>query len=64
MMKKSRPSRSVWPRFLPVLFLFFGSGCLPDNAFNQVLGENLLLTVATVIQTVTALVFNGLFGVS
>jgi hypothetical protein len=37
-------------------------GCLPDNGFAQVLGENMLLTSAIVIQTVTSQIFNGLFG--
>ncbi len=48
---------------LPVLVAYQAVGCLPDDAFRTVLGENMLLTSAIVIQTVTGQVFNTLFGV-
>ncbi len=50
-------------KVLPVLVLYQSFGCLPDDAFNRVLAENLILTSAVVIQTVTSLVFNTIFGV-
>lgn len=49
-------------KVLPVLVVYQSFGCLPDNAFNRVLGENLILTSAVVIQTITSLVFNTIFG--
>ncbi len=38
-------------------------GCLPDQAFQQVTAENLVLTFAVIVQSVTSLVFNTIFGV-
>jgi hypothetical protein len=37
---------------------------LPDNAITQVFGENVVFTFAIFIQSVTALVFNTIFGVA
>lgn len=51
-------------KILPVVVVYQSFGCLPDNAFNRVLGENLILTSAVVIQTITSLVFNTIFGVA
>lgn len=53
---------SRWARILPALMVCQQIGCLPDDAFSQVLGENIVLTFAIAIQTVTAQVFNSLFG--
>ena len=64
MMRRSRWNRTRWGKLLPALFLCYAVGCLPEDAFTQVLGENLLLTSATVIQSVTALIFNTVFGLS
>ncbi len=47
---------------LPVLMLPAWTGCLPNDAFKQVLGENLFITAATAIQTATWVFFNTLFG--
>ncbi len=52
-----------WARFLPFVFLFQTIGCLPDGGFRQVLGENIVFSSAVVIQTITAVIFNTLFGV-
>jgi hypothetical protein len=49
-------------KLLPVLFLYQVVGCLPDGAFAQVTGENMLLTTAIIVQTLTANFFNALFG--
>lgn len=49
-------------KWLPVLLAYQSVGCLPDNAFKQVTGENVLLSTAIVIQTLTSLFFNQLFG--
>lgn len=38
-------------------------GCLPEQAFQQVLGENIVLTFGIVIQSITSLIFNTFFGV-
>jgi hypothetical protein len=47
---------------LPALYLYQTTGCLPDNAVLQVFGENIVFTFAIVIQTITAEVFNAIFG--
>ena len=59
-----RPKRvpASWHRLLPVLILCVAVGCVPEGAFGQVLGENMLLTVASTIQTITWVFFNSLFG--
>lgn len=51
-----------WGTLLPALFVYQSIGCLPDNAPRQVLGENIVFTFAVVIQTITAEVFNAIFG--
>ncbi len=43
--------------------LYQAFGCLPDNAIAAVLGENIVLTSAIAIQTITSLIFNSIFGV-
>ncbi len=50
-------------KLAPALLLCYAVGCLPDGAMNQVLSENLLLSTAIAIQTITAQFFNTLFGV-
>jgi hypothetical protein len=54
---------SRYRKLLPAVFLVYSVGCLPDEALRQVLGENMLLTVATAIQTATWVFFNTMFGV-
>ena len=63
-MKKTLPKLSNWGKVLPVLALCPTLGCLPDDALSQVVGENVVLTAAVVIQSITSIVFNGLFGVA
>jgi predicted permease len=43
-------------------YLFQQIGCLPDQAFQQVVAENVVLTAAIIIQSTTALIFNTIFG--
>jgi hypothetical protein len=38
-------------------------GCLPDGSFSNVLADNIVLTSAIVVQSVTSILFNTLFGV-
>ncbi len=52
-----------WGKWLAALFVAQQVGCLPNNAFNQVLGENIVLTSAVIIQSITSIFFNTLFGV-
>lgn len=51
-----------WGRLLPILALYQSAGCLPDDAFTRVLGENILLTAAVAIQSLSSIFFNTLFG--
>ena len=51
-----------WGKILPFLFVYQAAGCLPDNAFRQVLGENVVFTAAILLQTITSTVFNTIFG--
>ncbi len=51
-----------WSKLLPVLILYQSFGCLPDDAFAQVVAENLTFTAAIVIQSLTSIFFNSLFG--
>jgi len=62
-MIRKRWNCTRWGKLLPALFLCYAFGCLPDNAANQVLGENLVLTTSYVVQSVTSLIFNAIFGV-
>ncbi len=59
---KTRRMSTRCGKLLPALFLCYGIGCLPDNAVNQVLGENLVFTVAIIVQTITSTFFNTLFS--
>jgi len=59
--RRHRKSAGYW-RWLWLLAACPVWGCLPDNALRQVLGENMLLTSAVVVQTVTSQFFNTLFG--
>jgi hypothetical protein len=61
-MKVRGSIRVGWAKVLPVLLLLPAAGCLPDDAVRQVFGENILTTVATIVQTSTWLFFNTLFG--
>lgn len=49
-------------KWLPPLLIVQQFGCLPEGAFSQVLAENIVLTSAVAIQSITSLVFNSLFG--
>ena len=60
--KRTRRILAGWTCRLPVLLLPVAAGCVPEGAFPQVLGENMLLTVATTVQTITWIFFNSLFG--
>ena len=62
-----KTKRRLWKlvvlgKLLPVLFLYQTVGCLPDGAFKEVTAENMLLTIAIIVQSLTANFFNGLFG--
>ncbi|MFQ5429410.1 MAG: hypothetical protein ACE5E1_03780 [Phycisphaerae bacterium] len=61
-MCKSQRKLLRWGPLLPVLVLYQTLGCLPDDAFTRVLGENIVLTSAIAIQSITSIIFNGLFG--
>lgn len=61
-MKSRSMARCVrWGRWLPVAMLFQQIGCLPDDALRQVLGENIVLTSAIIIQSITSIIFNTIF---
>lgn len=64
-MKKVKPTRTrraPW-RVVPLIFATtILTGCLPDDAIRQVFGENIILTSAIAIQTITASVVNSFFG--
>jgi len=51
-----------WGRLLPILVLYQSFGCLPNDALSRVLSENIVLTAAIAIQSVTSVFFNSLFG--
>ena len=44
------------------LFALHQVGCLPNDAFTQVTAENMIFTSAVFIQSVTAVIFNSIFG--
>lgn len=60
--KRSPWKLARWGKLLPLLIVCQTLGCLPDNGFKQVLGENIVLTAAVTIQSITSVVFNSLFG--
>ena len=63
-MSRSNWQRCIrWGRWLPALFLVRQVGCLPEQSFQQVFGENIVLTAAVVIQSITSIFFKTLFGV-
>jgi hypothetical protein len=62
-MRRSRTGYRHCRRLATVLFPCYAVGCLPDDALKQTLGENLLLSAAIAIQTITGQFFNTLFGV-
>lgn len=53
-----------WGRLLPFFFLYQSVGCLPEGAIQQVFAENVVFTAGIIIQTVTSIVFNTIFGVA
>ncbi|MFQ5412211.1 MAG: hypothetical protein ACE5EC_07925 [Phycisphaerae bacterium] len=61
-MNNARRSVLRWSRLLPCLMLYQSLGCLPDDAVARVVGENVVLTSAIVIQSLTSIVFSALFG--
>lgn len=52
-----------WGKWLPAIFLLRQVGCLPEGSFQQVTADNIVLTAAVVIQSITSIFFNSLFGV-
>lgn len=52
-----------WGRWLPAMIVCQQVGCLPDDAIRQVFGENIVLTGAVIIQSLTSIFFNTLFGI-
>ena len=60
--------RKLWTRsrrlaqILTGCYLFQQLGCLPEQAFQQGVAENIVLTFGIVVQSVTALIFNTIFG--
>ncbi len=61
-MKKTHPKLRKWGKVLPVLALYSTVGCLPEDGLAQVFGENIVLTSSVVIQSITSIFFNALFG--
>lgn len=62
-MKKVYPFRARLWLALPLLTITaLSTGCFSNDSIRQVFGENVILTSAVVIQTVTATVFNSIFG--
>jgi hypothetical protein len=62
-----KPKLRLWKlvalgKLLPALVLYQAVGCLPDGGFRQVTAENMLLTTAVIVQTITSIFFNTLFG--
>lgn len=49
-------------RWVPLLAACQQVGCLPDDAFSQVIAENVVFTAAVVIQSVTSTIFNSFFN--
>lgn len=45
----------------PFFALYQASGCLPDNAFREVLAENIVLTASIAIQSIVSIIFGNLF---
>jgi len=45
----------------PFLFLYQATGCLPDNAFREVLAENIVLTGSIAIQSIVSIILGNLF---
>lgn len=50
-----------WGRWVPTAVLFQQLGCLPEDAVRQVFGENIVLTSAIIIQSLTSIFFNNIF---
>lgn len=44
-------------------YLFQQLGCLPEQAFQQVVAENIVLTFGIIVQSITSLIFNTFFGI-
>jgi hypothetical protein len=54
---------SRYGAIVSALFALHQVGCLPEGGFQQVTAENVIFTAAVTIQSVTAVIFNTLFGV-
>lgn len=65
-MRRHAPGHRLlkWGRLLPFFFLYQSLGCLPEGAVPQVFAENVVFTAGIIIQTVTSIVFNTIFGVA
>lgn len=46
---------------VPFLCLYQATGCLPDNAFREVLAENVVLTGSIAIQSIISIILGNLF---
>ena len=47
----------------PFLYLYQAVGCLPDNAFREVLAENIVLTGSIAIQSIISIILGNLFQI-
>lgn len=45
----------------PIVYLYQATGCLPDNAFREVLAENIVLTGSIAIQSIVSIILGNLF---
>lgn len=45
----------------PVIYFFQVTGCLPNNAFREVLAENIVLTGSIAIQSIVSIILGNLF---
>ncbi|MCB9853125.1 MAG: hypothetical protein H6819_08515 [Phycisphaerales bacterium] len=62
-MKKVYPIRArLWFALFLASITALSTGCISNDSIRQVFGENVVLTSAVIIQTVTATVFNSIFG--
>ncbi len=61
-MTRNKRRTRHWSWLLPVLAICQSTGCLPDGGFKQVVGENIVLTSAVIIQSLSSIFFNTIFG--
>ena len=46
---------------VPLAVLFQTSGCLPNDAFREVIAENIVLTSSIVIQSLVSIILGNVF---